>query len=153
MSLSAWSYPIYSELNPLGKTPPVENRKKINRATKFTPPPPPAMDDDDALADYTEPEETAKESMSSSMPSSMPSSSMPSSMPSSTPPPRKQEYFATAQPQQDVHEKLDYLIRLLEAQKDEETGHVTEELILYLFLGIFVIFVLDSFVKTGKYSR
>jgi hypothetical protein len=113
------------------------------------------MDDDDALADYTEPEETAKESMSSPMPSHM-SSSLPSSMPSSmpsSPPPRKQEYFATAQPQQDVHEKLDYLIRLLEAQKDEETGHVTEELILYLFLGIFVIFVLDSFVKTGKYSR
>jgi hypothetical protein len=45
------------------------------------------------------------------------------------------------------------MIQLLEEQKDEKTGRVTEEIILYVFLGIFVIFVLDSFVKTGKYSR
>jgi len=50
-------------------------------------------------------------------------------------------------------EKINYLIHLLEDQKDERTGHVAEELILYTFLGVFVIFVLDSFVKTGKYSR
>jgi hypothetical protein len=50
-------------------------------------------------------------------------------------------------------DKLNYLIRLLEDQRDEKTGYVTEEIILYMFLGIFVIFVLDSFVKTGKYSR
>lgn len=50
-------------------------------------------------------------------------------------------------------DKINYMIRLLEDQKDEKTGHVTEELILYAFLGIFVIFVLDSFVKTGKYVR
>ena len=50
-------------------------------------------------------------------------------------------------------EKINYMIHLLEDQKDEKTGHVTEELILYTFLGVFVIFVLDSFVKTGKYSR
>ena len=45
------------------------------------------------------------------------------------------------------------MIFLLEEQRDERTGQVTEELILYLFLGIFTIFVLDTFVKTGKYSR
>ena len=50
-------------------------------------------------------------------------------------------------------EKINYMIHLLEEQKDEQTGHVAEELILYTFLGVFVIFVLDSFVKTGKYSR
>lgn len=50
-------------------------------------------------------------------------------------------------------DKINYMIRLLEDQKDDKTGHVTEELILYAFLGIFVIFVLDSFVKTGKYVR
>ena len=50
-------------------------------------------------------------------------------------------------------EKLNRLIQLLEDQRDEKTGYVTEEIILYMFLGIFVIFVLDSFVKTGKYSR
>jgi len=50
-------------------------------------------------------------------------------------------------------EKLNYMIYLLEEQRDEKTGQVTEELILYVFLGIFTLFVLDTFVKHGKYSR
>lgn len=50
-------------------------------------------------------------------------------------------------------EKLNYMIYLLEEQRDEKTGQVTEELILYVFLGIFTLFVLDTFVKNGKYSR
>jgi len=45
------------------------------------------------------------------------------------------------------------MIHLLEEQQDEKTNNVTEELILYLFLGVFVIFVIDSFVKVGKYRR
>lgn len=51
--------------------------------------------------------------------------------------------------------KLNYMINLLEEQKDEKTHTITEELILYCFLGIFVIFLIDSFVKIGKskYSR
>jgi hypothetical protein len=53
----------------------------------------------------------------------------------------------------EISEKLSYMIRLLEEQRDEKTGQVTEELILYVFLGIFTLFVLDTFVKTGKYSR
>lgn len=81
-------------------------------------------DDDSSLADYSPPE----------------------------PPPPVQE------PQDfnregDLAEKLNYMIYLLEEKRDEKTGHVTEEIILYLFLGIFVIFLVDSFVKTGKYSR
>ena len=50
-------------------------------------------------------------------------------------------------------EKLNYMIYLLEEQRDEKTGQVTEELILYVFLGIFTLFVLDTIVKHGKYSR
>ena len=50
-------------------------------------------------------------------------------------------------------EKLNYMIYLLEEQRDEKTGQITEELILYVFLGIFTLFVLDTFVKHGKYSR
>jgi len=49
--------------------------------------------------------------------------------------------------------KLNYLIHLLEEQKDEKTGNVTEELVLYMFLGVFVIFVVDSFARAGKYTR
>jgi len=50
-------------------------------------------------------------------------------------------------------EKLNYMILLLEEQRDEKTSNVTEELILYVFLGVFTLFVLDTFVKNGKYSR
>jgi len=50
-------------------------------------------------------------------------------------------------------EKLNYMINLLEEQKDERTGNVTEEVILYSFLGIFIIFIADSFVRVGKYVR
>lgn len=49
--------------------------------------------------------------------------------------------------------KLDYIIHLLEEQHNEKTNHITEELILYLFLGIFIIFVLDSFARASKYTR
>ena len=49
--------------------------------------------------------------------------------------------------------KLDKILFLLQEQKDEKSGHVTEELILYSFLGIFLIFVTDSFARAGKYMR
>tara|TARA_Y100000741_G_scaffold281779_2_gene221565 strand:+ start:4033 stop:4557 length:525 start_codon:yes stop_codon:yes gene_type:complete len=47
-------------------------------------------------------------------------------------------------------QKINYMIELLEEQKNEKTQNITEELILYCFLGIFVIFIVDSFVKVGK---
>jgi hypothetical protein len=57
-------------------------------------------------------------------------------------------------PNQDVLlQKLNYMISLLEDQQDEKTNNVTEEVILYSFLGIFIIFVVDSFAKVGKYVR
>ena len=50
-------------------------------------------------------------------------------------------------------QKLNYVISLLEDQQDEKTNNVTEEVILYSFLGIFIIFMADTFVKAGKYTR
>jgi hypothetical protein len=50
-------------------------------------------------------------------------------------------------------QKLDQIISLLEDQRDEKTGHVTEELVLYCFLGVFIIFIVDSFARAGKYVR
>ena len=50
-------------------------------------------------------------------------------------------------------EKLNYMIHLLEEQQEEKTGHVTEEIILYSFLGVFLIFIIDSFARAGKYVR
>ena len=55
--------------------------------------------------------------------------------------------------QDDLMKKLNYMINLLEEQQDEKTNNVTEELVLYLFLGVFVIFVVDSFARVGKYTR
>ena len=49
--------------------------------------------------------------------------------------------------------KLDYMIHLLEEQHEEKTGHVAEGVVLYSFLGVFVIFVVDSFARAGKYVR
>ena len=50
-------------------------------------------------------------------------------------------------------EKLNYMIHLLEEKQEEKTNNVTEEVILYSFLGIFIIFIVDSFTKLGKYTR
>lgn len=50
-------------------------------------------------------------------------------------------------------QKLDHIISLLEDQQDAKTGHVTEELVLYCFLGVFIIFIVDSFARAGKYVR
>jgi hypothetical protein len=50
-------------------------------------------------------------------------------------------------------DKLNYMINLLEDQQDERTNNVTEEVVLYSFLGIFIIFIVDSFARVGKYVR
>ena len=50
-------------------------------------------------------------------------------------------------------EKMNNIILLLEENYDEKKGSVTEEIILYCFLGIFIIYLVDSFVKVGKYVR
>ena len=50
-------------------------------------------------------------------------------------------------------QKLNYMITLLEDQQDERTNNVTEEVVLYSFLGIFIIFIVDSFSRVGKYVR
>jgi len=49
--------------------------------------------------------------------------------------------YANTQTSQDILlQKLNYMINLLEEQQDEKTNNVTEEVILYSFLGIFIIF-------------
>jgi hypothetical protein len=53
----------------------------------------------------------------------------------------------------DLLEKLNYMIHLLEEQQEDKTGHVLEEIVLYSFLGIFIIFIVDSFARAGKYIR
>jgi len=69
-------------------------------------------------------------------------------------------YYSEAQNQPKVldnkdklFEKLNYVIHLLEDEKDSKTNNVTEELVLYMFLGVFVIFIVDSFARVSKYKR
>ena len=60
---------------------------------------------------------------------------------------------ATSQNRDILIEKLNYMIHLLEEHRDEKLGSITEEVILYSFLGIFIIFIVDSFARAGKYVR
>ena len=53
----------------------------------------------------------------------------------------------------DLLTKLNYIIHMLEEQQNERTNYITEELILYTFLGIFIIFIIDSFARASKYVR
>ena len=52
-----------------------------------------------------------------------------------------------------VMAKLNYLIGLMEEQQSEKTDSVMEDTVLYSFLGVFIIFIVDSFVRVGKYVR
>jgi hypothetical protein len=52
-----------------------------------------------------------------------------------------------------LFQKLNYMTHILEDIQMEKTSNVTEELILYSFLGVFVIFIVDSFTRAGKYYR
>ncbi len=52
-----------------------------------------------------------------------------------------------------IFQKLNYMTHILEDIQMEKTSNVTEELILYSFLGVFVIFIVDSFTRAGKYYR
>ena len=52
-----------------------------------------------------------------------------------------------------ISEKINYMIHLLENQENERTANVTEEFILYTFLGVFMIYICDSFSRGGRYVR
>lgn len=50
-------------------------------------------------------------------------------------------------------EKMNYMIHLLEQQQMEKTSNVAEEFILYAMLGVFMIYIVDGFARSGKYVR
>jgi hypothetical protein len=53
----------------------------------------------------------------------------------------------------DLVNKIDKLMEMMEEQSEIRTTKKNEEIVLYCFLGIFTIYVLDSFATIGKYSR
>jgi len=54
---------------------------------------------------------------------------------------------------QDLLDKMNKILEMFEDQKEIKTGQKNEEIVLYCFLGVFVIYIMDSFVNIGKYSR
>jgi len=52
-----------------------------------------------------------------------------------------------------ILDKIQYLTHLMEEIQNEKTSNITEEFILYTMLGVFVIYVVDAFSKSGKYIR
>ena len=65
--------------------------------------------------------------------------------------------YVTESPPQNVESelmtKINYMIKLLEENHDEKINNVSEEMLLYCFLGVFMIFLADSFSRAGKYVR
>ena len=53
----------------------------------------------------------------------------------------------------ELMKKVNYMIHMLEQQGIEKTANVTEEFILYTFLGVFIIYIVDSFSRSGRYIR
>lgn len=49
-------------------------------------------------------------------------------------------------------EKLNYMIYLLEQQQNEKTNYILEEFVLYCFVGIFMIYIVDGFARSGNHS-
>jgi isoleucyl-tRNA synthetase len=56
-------------------------------------------------------------------------------------------------PTDEVLTKLNKMIDMFEEQREIKTSKKNEESVLYCFLGVFTIYILDSFVSIGKYSR
>ena len=54
---------------------------------------------------------------------------------------------------QELINKMNKILEMFEDQKEIKTGQKNEEIVLYCFLGVFTIYVLDSFVSIGRYTR
>jgi hypothetical protein len=65
----------------------------------------------------------------------------------------QKNYEMKQKPVENTNNKLNHIIALLEQKQDEKTETVFEELVLYLFLGFLIIYIIDSFVRVGKYVR
>lgn len=52
-----------------------------------------------------------------------------------------------------IMKKLNHIIRMLEEEKDDKLESTTEDVLMFSLFGIFTIFIVDSFVRVGKYVR
>ena len=54
---------------------------------------------------------------------------------------------------QELLDKMNKILEMFEDQKEIKTGQKNEEIVLYCSLGFFIIYIMDSFVNIGRYSR
>ena len=64
-----------------------------------------------------------------------------------------QSYEKPKKNNQELLDKMNQILEMLDDQKEIKTGQKNEEIILYSFLGIFIIYIMDSFVNIGRYNR
>jgi hypothetical protein len=57
------------------------------------------------------------------------------------------------QTNQEMLDKMNKILEMFEEQKEIKTGQKNEENILYCGLGLFIIYIMDSFVNIGRYTR
>ena len=57
------------------------------------------------------------------------------------------------QTNQELLDKMNKILEMFEDQKEIKTGQKNEEIVLYGLLGVFIIYIMDSFVNIGRYSR
>jgi hypothetical protein len=50
-------------------------------------------------------------------------------------------------------DKINYMIYLLEQQQNEKTNNSLEEFVMFSLVGVFIIYVLDSFSRSARYTR
>ena len=63
------------------------------------------------------------------------------------------EKYKKHDPNEELLGKLDQMIEMFQEQREIKTGQKNEEIVLYCFLGVFTIYILESFVSIGKYTR
>jgi len=52
-----------------------------------------------------------------------------------------------------MNDRLSYITHLLEEMQNERTNNFSEEFVMYTMLGIFMIYIVDSFSRINKYTR
>ena len=67
---------------------------------------------------------------------------------------RVRETFTSSQPTLETeHEKLSRILRLIEQNKTGYERPATQDMVLYIFTGVFFLFTMDTFVMLGKSMR
>lgn len=145
-NISYFKPPSMPESSGVSRT--IERENMTNNNTKRNHPKP-MNDDDSVILNYYPKTQEEQEKQSKEYYEKV----LPSYLKSQLPPSNIHSINHSIPANELLLKKMNYMIHLLEDKQDEKTSHITEEVILYSFLGIFIIYIVDSFSKVGKYVR